>query len=140
VEWASATDEANFFSWLAEPTNHKLAAYAGKIAPRNAFYAPWQRTLNLHIEQNVPIWGPSYVTFFADCYNFGNLINKNWGVVDDWDNAFESRTVVGTAFDPSGRGGAGAYVYTYNNSTLTAPTIYSDMSRWQIQVGARLKF
>ncbi|MGD1031041.1 MAG: carboxypeptidase regulatory-like domain-containing protein [Opitutaceae bacterium] len=140
VEWANPTDEANFFAWLAEPTNHELASYAGRIAPRNAFYAPWQRTLNLHIEQNVPIWGPGYVTLFADCFNFGNLINKNWGVVDDWDNAFESRTAVGAAFDPSGNGGAGSYVYTYNNGTVTNPTIYSDMSRWFIQVGARLKF
>jgi hypothetical protein len=140
VEWANPTDEANFFAWLAEPTNHKLAAYAGQITPRNEFYAPWQRTLNVHVEQNVPIWGDSYVTLFADCYDFGNLLDKNWGVVDDWDPSFESRTVVGTSFDPSGNGGKGAYVYAFNNGTVTNPTIFSDMSRWAIQVGAKLKF
>ena len=89
VEWASQADKSAFFSWLAEPSNSNLASYAGQVAPRNAFYAPWQRTLNLHLEQKLPVYGPATITLFADCFNFGNLLNHNWGIVDDWDPAFE---------------------------------------------------
>ena len=140
VEWASANDEAQFFTWLGQSGNYNLAKYAGHIAPRNAFYAPYQRTLNLHLEQQVPIWGPGYVTLFADCYNFGNLLNRNWGVVSNWNNSFEVRTVAGAGYDPAGNSGKGAYVYAFNYGTVTAPTTYSDMSRWSLQIGARLNF
>ena len=140
VEWASQADKTAFFSWLAQPGNSNLAAYAGQIAPRNAFYAPWQRTLNLHLEQKLPVYGPATITLFADCFNFGNLLNRNWGVVDNWNPAFNVRTVVGTGFDASGNGGKGSYVYVYNNGTLTQPQIFSDMSRWNLQIGARIEF
>lgn len=148
VEWASTTDESNFFTWLSQ--NPDLEKYEGKIAPRNAFYAPWQHTLNLHLEQEIPIYGNARFTLFADCFNFGNLLNKNWGVVANYDNSFNVKTEVGTGFDPKGNGGQGAYVYMFNSGTQggytvfngnTYPgTIYSDMSRWNIQIGARLEF
>ncbi len=148
VEWASPTDATQFFNWLAQ--NPSLAQYAGRVAPRNAFYAPWQKTLNIHIEQEVPIWGPGRLILFADCFNFANLLNKSWGIVSNYDNAFDTRTAVGTGFDPNGNGGKGAYVYVFNSGTQSSytlyngryypGTIYSDMSRWNIQIGARLEF
>jgi hypothetical protein len=141
VEWASATDETNFFNWLYGTSDgQRLDKYAGGVAPRNAFYASWEKTLNLHIEQEVPIWGPARLLLYADCFNFANLLNKDWGVVDNWNNSFSVRTVAGAGLDPAGNGGKGAYVYVYNPATQISPTIYSDMSRWAIQVGAKLEF
>src|SRR5579862_3078776 len=90
VEWASSTEESNFFSWLGQ--NGDLAKYAGGVAPRNAFYAPWQHTLNLKLEQQVPIYGSGRLVLFADCFNFANLLNKNWGIVANFDNSFNTRT------------------------------------------------
>jgi hypothetical protein len=138
VEWASSTDESNFFTFLSQ--NPALQKYEGQIAPRNAFYAPWQRTVNLHFEQQVPIWKDLRMTLFADCFNFGNLLNRNWGVVTNYSGSFSSRTIAGTGYDAAGNGGQGAYVYVFNSQTLSNPTTYSDMSRWAMQVGAKIQF
>ena len=134
VEWVDATEEANFFSYLA--SNPQLSKWAGKIAPRNSAYAPWQETLNLHAEQEVPIWRDVRVIVFADCFNFSNLIDKHSGIVDNFNGAFMTQTVAGTGYDPV----ANKYIYTFNPGTLGVPTIYSDLSRWQLQIGARLEF
>ena len=143
VTWLSATEETNFFNWLA--ANPDLAKYAGQVAPRNAFYSPWEKTLNLHVEQGIPIYGTSKLTLYADCFNFANLLNKNWGVVDNFgvynSGSSSSRTVAGTGYNPAGNGGAGQYIYVFNPGTLGAATTdISDMSRWEITIGARLEF
>ena len=58
VEWLSATEEANFFSYMA--SNPQLSKWAGKIAPRNSATAGEQATLNLHVEQQVPLYWRNY--------------------------------------------------------------------------------
>jgi hypothetical protein len=134
VEWISATEEANFFSYLA--SNPQLAKWAGQIAPRNSAYAPWQEVINIHVEQEIPIWHNVRATLFADCYNFGNMLDKHSGLVDDFTNSFETQEIAGTGYDTK----TNKYIYTFNPGTLGVPTIYSDLSRWQLQVGARLEF
>jgi hypothetical protein len=134
VEWISATEEANFFSYLA--TNPQLNKWAGEIAPRNSAYAPWQEVINVHVEQEIPIWHNVRATIFADCYNFGNMIDKHSGIVDDYSNSFETQEIAGTGYDTK----TNKYIYTFNNGTLGTPSIYSDLSRWQLQIGARLEF
>jgi hypothetical protein len=134
VEWISATEETNFFNYLA--TNSQLAKYAGQIVPRNSAYAPWQEVINLHVEQRIPIWHNVRVTVFGDCYNFGNLIDKHTGLVDDYTSSFETQEIAGTGYDTK----TNKYIYTFNPGTLGVPTIYSDLSRWQVQIGARLEF
>jgi hypothetical protein len=134
VEWLSASEETAFFNYLAN--NPQLSKWAGQVAPRNSALAPWQETLNLHVEQQIPIWRDYRVTLYADCYNFSNLIDKHSGLVDNYNNAFETQTIAGTGYDTK----TDKYMYTFNAGTLGVPTIYSDLSRWQIQVGARLEF
>ena len=138
VTWASSADQTAFQTYLSQHSD--LAKYAGEVAPRNAFYAPWQRTVNLHVEQQIPIYGPGRLVVFADCYNFANLLNRSWGIVSNFNNSFNSRTVVGTVFNQAGNNGAGQYVYVFNSATQNSPTTYSDMSRYDIQIGARLEF
>jgi hypothetical protein len=134
VQWLSATEEANFFNYLA--TNPQLSKWAGQIAPRNSAYAPWQEALNLHVEQQVPIWRDARLTIYADCYNFSNLIDKHSGIVDNYNNAFYTQTIAGTGYNAT----TNKYQYVFNAGTLGTPSIYSDLSRWQVQVGARVEF
>jgi hypothetical protein len=135
VEWLSATEEANFFNYLA--SNPQLSKWAGKIAPRNSATAGEQATLNLHVEQQVPLYyRNTRVVLYADCFNFANLLSKKWGVVDNFNNSFVTQTIAGTSYDTV----TNKYIYVFNNGTLGTPTIYSDESRWQLQVGARLEF
>jgi len=135
VEWLSATEEANFFSYLA--TNPQLSKWEGKIVPRNSANAGEQSTLNLHVEQQVPLYYKSVrCTLYVDCFNFANLLSKRWGVVDNFENSFATQTIAGTGYDKV----TNKYEYVFNAGTLGTPTIYSDESRWQLQVGARLEF
>jgi hypothetical protein len=134
VEWLSSTEETNFFNYLS--TNSQLNKYAGQIAPRNSALAPWQETLNVHVEQQIPIWHNYRVTLFGDCYNFSNLLDKHSGIVDNFNNSFVTQTIAGAGYDKA----TNKYIYTFNPGTLGTPSIYSDLSRWQIQIGARLEF
>jgi hypothetical protein len=138
VTWASATEEANFFQFLANTPD--LAKWAGEVVPRNSAFAPWEKTLNLHVEQEIPIASTTVrLKLFADCYNFANLLDRDWGITEVYDFPY-SRTIAGTAYNPAGNGGAGQYIYTFNSSTLGSQTIYSDMSRWNVQIGIKLEF
>jgi hypothetical protein len=134
VEWLSATEEANFFSYLANTP--QLSKWAGKIVPRNSTQAGEQETVNLHLEQQIPIRGDVRLVLFADCFNFANLLSSKWGIVDNFDNSFVTQTIAGTGYDAK----TNKYIYTFNPGTLGTPSIYSDLSRWQIQVGAKLEF
>lgn len=138
VRWLSSTEQTNFFNWLAGTPD--LAKWAGKIAPRNAFYAQWQRTVNLHVEQEIPIYKRARVVAYWDCFNFANLLDHSWGVVSNYSNTFQSATVAGTGYDPTANNGAGQYIYVFNPGTLTQKQTYPDMSRWAMQIGARLEF
>jgi len=134
VTWLSATEENNFFKYLA--SNPNLSKWAGKIAPRNSVNAPTQDTVNMHFEQEIPIHGQMRLVAYIDCFNFANLFNSKWGVVDNFQNAFATQTIAGTGYNVK----TNQYIYTFNPGTLGTPTIYSDESRWQLQVGARLEF
>jgi len=135
VEWLSATEEANFFKYLAGTPD--LAKWAGKIVPRNSTHAGEQSTVNLHVEQQLPLYyGDVRVVLFADCFNFANLLDHSMGIVDNFNNAFVTQTIAGTGYDKV----TNKYIYTFNPGTLGQPTIYSDLSRWQLQIGARLEF
>jgi hypothetical protein len=137
VAWASPVEEANFFQFLGNTPD--LAHFEGGVVPRNAVNAAWQKTINLHLEQAIPVRGPVRLTVFADCFNFANLLDKDWGIAEVYDFPWV-RTIAGTNYNPAGNGGAGQYTYTFNSATLGNLTTYSDMSRWNIQVGARLEF
>ncbi len=134
VMWLSQTEENNFFSYLANTP--QLARWAGQIVPRNSTHAGEQETINLHFEQQLPVGGNVRVVLFADCYNFANLLDSKYGVVDNFDNSFVTQTVAGTGYNAK----TNQYIYTFNPGTLGTPSIYSDLSRWQVQVGAKLEF
>jgi hypothetical protein len=111
----------------------------GEIAPRNAFAGAWQHTLNISVTQSVPIWRDIDVKLFATMVNFANLLNKKWGIVENYGqyNApYGEQTVAGTGYNAA----TGQYLYTFNPGTLGAPQLFSDMSRWVLQVGVKLEF
>jgi hypothetical protein len=136
VAWGSPAEETAFFNFAAA---NGLNQWAGQVIPRNAVYAPWEKTFNLHFEQEIPIYKPAKFVVFLDCLNFANLLNKNWGIETVYDFPWV-RSVAGTGYNPAGNGGAGQYVYVFNSSTLGTSTTYSDESRWSINLGAKLEF
>ena len=71
-----------FFAFLAQAG---LDKYAGGISPRNAFESRWYTNFDLRIQQEIPIPIPvgfledSRATLFLDVENLGNLLDKDWG-------------------------------------------------------------
>jgi hypothetical protein len=117
-----------------------LKKYQGQIVPANRSNNSVQKTIDLHLEQEIPLdFHNSRLLLFVDCLNFANIIKKSWGVTtgQDFGNGYSgySRPVASATVNASGQ-----YVYTFSSSTLGSQQVFTDLSRWQLQLGARLEF
>ena len=117
-----------------------LSKYAGSYAPKNAFYQPWINRLDLHLEQDIPLHvKSSKLNLFLDFTNFGNFISK-----DLFNYVERAPSTVNDVFDRVLVGNATINPATgkITPTTWAPATMLIDnvMSRWRIQVGARLSF
>jgi hypothetical protein len=139
VRWTSATEQANFFAFTAA---NGLDKYQGSVVPRNAATSPWNNSLDLTIIQDIPgVWRLK-PQFFIHCVDFGNMISKSWGLLDEVGFNYRRR-VAGATYDRTANGGAGQYIYTFNANTYdTVPVVANDTqaSRWQVKAGIKLSF
>lgn len=136
VRWISTTERDAFFAFVQSST---LAKYAGQIAPRNSEHSPWNQTVDLTLRQAIPFgWRSARAELFAQCINFANLLNKDWGLVEEVPFTYR-RTVAGAIYDTT----TNQYAYVFNGNTLSGvPTVADDTntSRWQAKVGVTIKF
>ena len=118
-----------------------LSAYAGGIAPKNAFNAPWSSDLDMRIQQDIGLWKEHQVQLFFDIENVLNLFsddnNRRYTHTDDIQEAvrlFEinerSPAIDNTAQFEITR--------WYSEGTDLRQDV--DDSVWRIQVGIRYKF
>ncbi len=133
----TTTQRDAFFAYL---NKSGLSQYAGGIAPKNAFVEPWVNRLDLKFVQNIPIKGYAKVQLFFDFINFGAFISKKtFGFTEISpflsNDVFRTRTLTTTT--------------AYTTGGLIRPTYTSDpvgfnidngMSRWRIQLGAKVQF
>jgi hypothetical protein len=110
----------------------------GKIMPRNTARAPWSNQLDFKYALNVPTGSRAKVELTADVINLLNLFNKKWGWAY-WPPFPSGGTLIGYGAVANGK-------ETFNLNTITAATFQgafdrSDLrSRWQAQLGARVRF
>lgn len=107
----------------------------GQIAKRNTCRVPWTNGLDFHGAINFGV-GRFRPEFTFDLVNMINLFDRTKGIVQ-YAN-FHDLLVANTAVDP-----AGNYTYSVNAIARPGGTRYSrdDLrSRWQGQVGLRLRF
>ncbi len=127
-------------SFLAYIANSELAQFAGGIAPKNAFTEPWFNKLDLKIVQDLPIYGKFKAQLFFDFINFGTFISKktfNYTEISPFlsNDVFRTRTLTNaTAYGTDGR------IRPTFTSNPVGFNIDNGMSRWRIQVGAKLLF
>ena len=118
----------SFEDFLAK--NPDIAAYKGKIVPRNALMAPFIHKFDLHFAQDffLQVSGKRHtLQLNADIINVGNLLNRGWGM-EPYVN-YSSITPI-----------SGANSDTFSISTPN-PWTYSDIaSRWRAQVGIKYTF
>jgi hypothetical protein len=116
-----------------------LTQYVGQIIPRNACRAPWTNTLDGRFAIELPY--KRYRTEITlDALNLINLIDRNSGLFQYL--GFGQSTLIQTV---PATVTATAPLTGYNITSLTAPTftrwLRDDLrSRWQIQLGARVRF
>jgi hypothetical protein len=116
-----------------------LAEYVGQIIPRNACRAPWTNTLDARVNVQLP-FKRVRTEITADVLNVINLIDSKSGLYQ-----YQSFGQL-TLFTPvPGSVTASAPLRGYDIGGITSSTfrkfLRDDLrSRWQLQLGARLRF
>lgn len=112
--------------------NPDIARYVGRITERNGFAAPFYHKIDLHFAQDffVKVGGRRHtLQLNADVINFGNLLNRAWGLEPTF--SFNNISPITEKAD-------GTYEF---NLRTEKPWSYSDISsRWRAQVGIKYIF
>lgn len=76
-----AADEALFWQFVQQ---NGLEKYAGGVVDRNSAFSPWTQSFDVRISQELPGFMKGHKTVLQlDVLNFGNLLNKDWGRIDE---------------------------------------------------------
>ncbi|MEO6234756.1 MAG: TonB-dependent receptor [Thermomonas sp.] len=146
VVFGTPAEEAAYFAYAAG--DEYLSAHAGGVATRNGATAPWVNQIDLRVSQELPGFMPGHKSeIWVDVLNFGNLLNKDWGQIEEVGfpgslGIVEYGGICGNGSNQPAAcaGNAGKYVYRFNTPDSTR--IYDDrgISRWSVQVGFKYKF
>jgi hypothetical protein len=143
VLWTGgAAMEQSFFNWLAD--NPELARYQGEIAPANGFRSKWVNSFDMRISQEIPGFFKGHKAEVSlDIMNIGNLINKDWGLIEDYGFNATRRVANYAGIDPA----TGKYVYNFTGTTDNASVQENNndkgntgVSRWSVMLGIKYKF
>lgn len=122
---------AGFNTFLAQTG---LMQFNGQISPRNYDSGPYITRIDLGFEQEINLFGDHRAVFEFNLFNFGNMINKKWGL---WQTpVFQNfQSVVNANYD------AETNTYRYNSFTPgTGLQTNTSASQWQVQLGVRYEF
>jgi outer membrane receptor for ferrienterochelin and colicin len=141
---SSGADRAAFERFVREVAT--LNENQGTTAERNTENSPNVNQFDLRITQDLPgFFGDNRAQVFVDIQNIGNLINKDWGQIDEIGFPYNQQIARFAGVDASGR-----VVYDVANYVNEANGAESfprpgrrdgvAESRWAIQVGFRYEF
>lgn len=139
VLFGSQAEEDGFFDFLA--ANPGLARFAGGTVERNSARSPWVNNVDLRFTQEIPGLFKGHKGLFAiDLLNVGNLIDSDWGQIDQVPFPFNRGTVDFGGIDAA----TGKYVFRFNTpdtvDRLTNAQGSTQSSRWQLQATLRYTF
>jgi len=120
--------------------NSYLSSHRGQMSQRNGAAAPWSYYLDLHFTQTVPdLWGLGAFMVYLDMSNVLNMINHNWGVVNDVSS--DTYAIVSYKGRITYNGIPNVPVYSFSAPTNNTPfTAQDPSSRWAMQLGIRYSF
>jgi hypothetical protein len=105
---------------------------------------------DLHAAQELPMpWFDGHkVTFTADIFNLGNLLNKKWGVVSEYGSDGRQGTPVYKVACGDANGNVVAsssavcqsYVITSVSTTMTTPTVNQAATLYSVMLGLKYSF
>lgn len=131
MNWAdSDVTPAEFDAFVAQ---EGLEGYRGQIAPRNSGKSARVSRLDLRISQEVSVFKEHKIKLYMDIDNLTNMINNDWGRVEQVDFHYNN-PVVRATIDDNGR-----YVYTRFDPELGLD-LHELPSLWKIKFGVRYAF
>ena len=102
----------------------------GSNSHRNEFIHRW----DIKLAQEIPVYRDVKVELFADFLNVGNMINDEWGLVDEFGFPYTA-SVAASSTDGQGR-----YVFEEFDPEESEIDVDDRRSRWAIQLGVRVQF
>ena len=116
-----------------------LSEFAGSVAPRNAFRSNDVTRIDFRLQQELPAFFPggARIKAFMDVQNLGNLLNDEWGVLEEVDFPYLPG-VVDVRIDAA----TNQYVYSNfrNVNTVTSSSFSPTRSVWQVSFGLKYQF
>ncbi len=131
MAFAQAGQGTAFNNFIAQ--DDYLNSRRGQYAERYGAIAPWRGRWDVKILQDLKIGSNNnQLQFSIDILNFGNLLNSDWGLVQQ-PNAVQP---IGVSVDATG-----SPTYTFSEDTQTTFGYNASLlSRWQMQFGLRYSF
>lgn len=146
VTYTAQQQKDIFFNYINQ--DKYLRAHKGQYAERNGAQAPWRNQLDVKFIQDLFInigKNKNTVQFTLDIFNFGNLINPNWGKVRTVNAStllVPTNATSGTIFTPGGTTRPTFRLQTDRNNPVT--TTFRDnvsiASTYYMQFGLRYIF
>ena len=135
VLFGSAAEESAFWQYVYG--NEYLNSHRGQVAARNGARGAWVNQFDLRISQELPGFMEGHKAEISfDIANVGNLLNKDWGVIEEIGFPGTRGVAEYGGIDP----GTGKYVYRFNTPDRTNIYDSRGISRWSAQVSLRYKF
>ncbi|ALJ27816.1 MULTISPECIES: TonB-dependent receptor [Stenotrophomonas] len=137
-----AAMEKAFFDWLENTP--ELAGYKGQVVPANSHRAKWVNSFDVRLSQELPGLFKGHKTELSlDIMNVGNLLNKKWGLIDDYGFYSTRRVANYGGIDPA----TGKYVYSFTGTTDNSSIQENNndkgntaVSRWSMMLSLKYKF
>lgn len=122
--------------WDVVDANPALSSARGGLVGRNNTFAPWVNNFDMRIKQELPGFTKNHkASLTLDFLNLGNMLNKNWGRIDEI--AFPSnRSFVNYA----GQDANGKYIYAVGSTKDLITRQASGESQWAVQMTLRYEF
>ncbi|MDG1573522.1 carboxypeptidase regulatory-like domain-containing protein [Robiginitalea sp. M366] len=130
MNWAEASDAAAFEAFIGQ--DDYLSDNRGQYAERYGALAPWRGRWDLKVLQDIHLAQKHTLQLSLDVLNIGNLVNSNWGVVEE--PAFNQ--LLGVSVDANN-----VPTYSFDENLAQTFTAATDArSRWRAQLGVRYIF
>ena len=137
---AAAREDAERRFWEVVNGNKALRNAKGGVVERNSAFSPWTNSFDVKITQEIPGFSEKHkASFSLDILNFGNLLNKKWGRIEEV--GFQSAGAQARSFVDYVGLQDGKYVYAVRNNVedLNVRQAKGE-SQWAIQATVKYEF
>ena len=129
-----AAEEQRF--WDIVNGNPTLASAKGTVVGRNNAYAPWVNNFDVRLSQDLPGFSAKHQgNITLDILNFGNLLNRHWGRINEI--AFPSNR---SFVNYNGLDANGKYIYSLGSMEEYRTLQDKGESQWAMQITLRYQF